>query len=141
MSFWKNLFRGRSKPKPNPHDKDTNEAVDILKRMCDEGRLQQSQKILDEMHGGIPFRGSQRQSAPCDECGDRVRGMTPFYKCPKCSTEVTFSLSDVQQYSQLYVRCPKCKSSVHIPQSVLCKKCGRGLTLGWQEKLVRDATF
>jgi DNA-directed RNA polymerase subunit RPC12/RpoP len=137
MSFWKKLFGGETKPKPAARDElmpSVREAVKHLKSIGDDERAS-IQQTLDEMRGRGKASSNERQAVPCTECGD-WRGMTPFFKCAKCSTEVTFSLNDVRQYSQLHVRCPKCQSIVHIPQSVICKKCGNGLQNGWQEKIV-----
>jgi ankyrin repeat protein len=75
----------------------------------------------------------------CTEC-EAWDSAIPFYKCQKCSAEVTFQLNDIYQYSKLHVQCPKCRTILHLPQSVLCEKCGKGLSGDWQRKIVAFGT-
>jgi hypothetical protein len=111
----------------------------ILENVSDEDR-RKLRETLEGMRGeGLASKDSERRTVPCGECGD-WRGMVPSYKCPKCSTGVTFSVNDLYQYSKLHVRCPSCQTIVHIPQSLLCTKCGKGLADGWDEKILVTGT-
>jgi len=118
-------------------EKDEREAVMWLRKAAEQGDAA-ANRALKMFGKGLPS-GRQEELFLCGECGD-WRGVVPYYKCSKCSTEVTFSLNDVSQFSKLHVRCPNCQRIVHIPQSVLCKKCGKGLESGWQGKIVVTGT-
>jgi TPR repeat protein len=140
-------------------EKDLGEAVIWLRKAAEQGdavakkawegmsdeerrevKRREVMETLEGMRGkGLAATGSARQTVPCSECGD-WRGMVPYYKCPKCSTDVTFSLNDVYQFSKLHIRCANCHTIVHIPQSVLCKKCGKGLSGEWQKRIVVTGT-
>jgi hypothetical protein len=110
--------------------RDPNELIGVVDHL---------RSMSKEMRGeGLAASGSARQTVQCSDCGD-WRGMVPIFKCSKCSIGVSFSLNNLlhlDQNSELHVSCPNCHQIVHIPQSVLCKKCGKGLTRGWQEKIV-----
>jgi|CXWL01.1.fsa_nt_gi TM2 domain-containing membrane protein YozV len=68
----------------------------------------------------------------CRACGD-YQGRSWIqeikYACPNCETKVSANEKDFPKGkgTGIYLLCPSCRGSLHIPSSVWCPVCGNGL--------------
>jgi len=81
-------------------------------------------KLSGAVSGGV---------SPCGECGGDWRGIL---ECPSCAAKVSFPVAYLHKNSQINVTCPRCNTTVTIPNSVLCGRCGKGLLRGWHSQIV-----
>jgi hypothetical protein len=88
---------------------------------------------------------------PCTECGSpnmremATRGLefVPYgdvnavFECPACHATLKVSVQLLDKNRGIQVICDTCNKVAFIPPSVWCRKCGVGLSTGWQKGITR----
>ena len=98
--------------------------------------------LLEKLRTTLPGTDSS-----CPECGDPNSGdmanrgveVTLFrvfatLPCLKCNATLKVELRSVDKAEGVDVRC-SCGGIAHIPPSVWCRTCGKGLSTAWQSKV------
>jgi len=58
------------------------------------------------------------------------------FACPKCKAQHKVDFTSIDKAEGVEVRC-LCGAIAHIPASVWCQTCGKGLSTGWQSSISR----